>query len=290
MACLIFFYLISSIMTTVTVSKNALMAVRLAEAFEKAGIKYYGKIDPEKLNPEEYENLSPREMVEKYSRENHVKQINIFLDILKENFRCNRKNESFPMRVKLDRHKIDFFQFTIGLQYLKLADRTGERAQTRYVWRSENTPLYSEAERLFHYIEQMKAYKLDAKARQFIETNVSLGLEKLNEQLNPGDEGERYYQIHRCFCYARQKLNKKVMQHHEIFERELTRDQLLHTEDKQVREQDKDIGEEQEKEAKEEDAPGLIYILNKRIRHQDKHIKLLCKYIKQLEKTIQKTR
>lgn len=278
--------------------KQSDFASVLVEALKKAGFKYMGKIDVSKLNLEEWMGYSPQEMAARYAKEFNLVEINKILTILQAIYAQNQKGiMNFPLKNTLDSNNLPDLEYRFAFSNCGLIQKTGERANTEYRWLSTAAPLYSNAETIFNLFNNMRAFKLTPKERNFIEDNYTEGVEFLNEKLNPENLVEKKFQILRLTNYLSVKSRAKLMREsevktHLISSREIGRtpivpvDKTPETNEAQALDQQS----ETQKKPKIKVAEGALFIstkvakmYKKIIKHQNKELKAQRKYIKQLE-------
>lgn len=291
---------------TVTVSTIQGMsdfAQKLQDALNMAGYRYIGKIDTSKFNMDEWKNLSPKEMAQRYALNENLPVKTRMLEVLKSIYASNQRGVyNIGLRTLLTDHDLDYGHYIYPFMFCGMIKKEGTLSSTTYEWIPKDKPLFSHAEQIYDLYQRMKAHRLTPEQEDFIGSHIPLGLKAIQDVINPGQDPLVQYQIFRRYNILMQKHSKEQKkQQRKVLTRELSR-QAPDNPMQQIELKDQAPGQgaeepvdeikqmqqprEKPREPLNTDYPGDLYVhlANKRIRmykriieQQDKHLRMLEK-------------
>lgn len=292
---------------TVTVSTIQTMgdfAQKLQDALNMAGYRYIGKIDTSKFDMDEWKNLSPKEMAQRYAQNENLPVKTHILEVIKSIYASNQRGVyNIGLRTLMTDHNLDYGHYIYPLMHCGMIKKQGELNGSTYKWLLQDKPLFSHAEAIFDLFTRMKSHKLTLEQEDFIEGHTHLGLKAIQDVMNPQSDPLMQYQVFRRYNILMQKQSKQNKKQQKlILTRELSRQQVNNPMQQTQLADDQlsgEGGQEQAGDIKESqkpkdslagtlntDYPGELYVrlANKRIKmykliieQQDKHLRMLEK-------------
>lgn len=294
------------------------LAIRLFEALKKKGIRV-GVTVLTSQQREKWKDLSPKQLVEAAINEFNLTEKNRILNILQKIYEDTQKPvHTFQLRKEVEKYRpttdkqgnkdaglsINEYMYAFQ-QWEKLDVVGGSSAQRKYLWKPKEKPLFSDAETVYNFVQELKKYSVHPKSKDYVKDNFHKSFEEIDAVLNPDRNVLLTYRL-RVLYHQQKALERKRNEKKPpvTFDVELSRKapELKEEEKKEdeVKVDDKvmDVALQTKEEPKSSE-DSLVSILEKRAKYYKKLLKLKeeeCKkklkakddYIKSLEKALSK--
>lgn len=268
----------------------------LYKALMDSGFKYHGKLNITDEDFNSFKDLSPKQMAVVYAEKYNIEDKNKIFQILKEIYSLNTKKIFYYSLSKNLKQRIlsEYYYFIFHNCVPSLLTITGKMKSLMYLWVPDRSPVFSDAELIYSIFKNSSSYLLTQQQMEFAEANYKLDWKVLFDLYNQSFpvEKENFNQIkfsfyrhlitykHKMYLREYNKAPKRITYSTEIkrfppLAPEPTADQTPPPETKNGEPSDKP-----------DNSPGILFLLEKRMKMYSRIIKNQKAHIKQLEKYI----
>ena len=159
--------------------KQSEFADKLYKALLDSGFNYTGKINLTDDEINTYRDLSPKAMVEQFTKRNKLAEKSRVLELFLKIYNVNQKNVfKIGLAEVLKNLRFDYtgYLFFIKFSNNRFISVEGEHQKTEYLWLLDTMPIFEDAEEFYNDITKMYKYKLEAEAKKYVEENKQLSL------------------------------------------------------------------------------------------------------------------
>ena len=253
----------------------------LFKALQDKGFKYFGKLEITDELFDSYHDLSPKSMADKYAFQFKLREKNNVLSLLQEIYKNNLKGiYCWNVGISLDKLNLSGIEYPFYFRNQNdFVECRGERKKTEYHWIKKEAPLFSDAEKVFEELVEMKKFSLNNSEFNFICKHLDLTEEEIYKSMPDKREMiKRLPYLFKIRTTLRNQKSKEVL-------KEKPKENLVTSVEikRELIEKKEEPVEKTETNLK---MGKLIFLMNKKMKVQEKIEKSLRKYIKKLERKI----